>query len=154
MAEVKGENRSNIDAEPSVKIDSALNKARVRMIYDKYTSVGVLAIGDDILMGEEIPAGAKILDVWVKHDDFGTTGDFDIGYNASADGGEAEDEDAFFAALDVNAAAGHSKMSDTDATVAGLGKVLSEPVQAKIVPTEATTATGADVEMWILYTLD
>ncbi len=126
---------------------------RVRSSYDSYTFAAVLTTSDSLKM-MLIPQGARVVDLHVRSDDLGTTGLLNIGWDASADGGEAADADGFFAALDVKAAAIHTSILHAATSPAGLFKKFTEPVRVAIVPTENTTATSGDIELLLMYVLE
>lgn len=127
---------------------------RVRTIYDKYTFTAVIATTDALYMGVIIPKGARVLDVMVKCADLGTTGAFNIGWSASADGVEAAAATGFFSALDVNTAADIVLASQASAAPSGIFKKFAAPVQVVIVPSTITTATSGDVEIAVTYVID
>ena len=152
MATVKGANRTNIDAEPSVKVPPGERAGRLRLLYDSYTAPGALALNDVIQMGDLLPAGARVVNVVLKHDDLGTTGVADVGWAASAEGGEVADPNGFLAAVDLNAAANTVEMID-EAASAGMRKSFSESVQPEVLITTATDA-GGDLQLFIWYVTD
>jgi hypothetical protein len=70
----------------------------------------------------------------------------------SADASFAADPDAFFAALDINAAvvtAGHNDQEN----MVGLGKTFAQEVNVIATIVEATTAAGT-IETCIMYVVD
>ena len=152
MATIYGANATLRQNVPSEKIDSSDQGGRVRMIYDSYTSAGAIAINSILEMGDKVPAGARILDVWLNYTGASTVGTIEVGWAASADGGEAADENGFLAGQVVTTA-DCDKMSDVNAAVAGMGKKFSEPVQVQLDFTAASDAADT-YELFVLYTLD
>ena len=126
---------------------------RIRVAYDKYTFTAVIDTTDSLLV-MKIPKGARVLDCIIKFADLGSTGAFNIGWQASSDAVESADADGFFAAVDVNAAANVLSARDDAASPAGILKEFSAEVQVVIVPSTITTATSGDIEIFIEYVLD
>jgi len=152
MATVFGENATLRDSNiPSEKIRVQDQHGRMRIARDKFTLTAVLALNDVIRM-MKLPAGAKLYEAEINSDDLGTTGDLEIGWAASDEGGEAADQDGIFPTLDVNAAAvARQKMLNS---VPGFLKLFTEEVEVQIVATEATTAAVGNIELIIWYTVD
>jgi len=152
MATLFGENATKRDnTVPAVKIRVQDQHGRMRIAHDQFTLTSVLALNDEIIM-MELPAGAKVYEAELSSDDLGTTGDLDVGWAASAEGGEAADQDGLFAAIDVNAAAvARLKILNS---VPGFLKRFSEKVAIKIKATEATTAAVGDIKLTIWYVVD
>ena len=140
---------------PSAKAGNGEQGGRVRCIYDTYELSADLSAADVINMGGLIPAGARIIDVYLAFDDLDTTGGtLDVGWAASADGGEAADADGFLANADVATAADVFKMSDNLAFGAGQFKKFTEPVQATVTVDGDTDATSGTISLAILYIVD
>lgn len=151
MAEVYGVNATLRNNVPSEKIASGDHNSGIARSYDSYAFLAELDTTDTLYMNK-IPAGAKVVGIKVSCGDLGTTGLFNIGWGASADGGEAADADGFFAALDVKTAA--QSNSEMAYTVAGFNKEFSEEVQLEVVPTEITQAAiGEELHIEVLYVL-
>jgi hypothetical protein len=139
---------------PSQKIPAGEQAGRLRVAYDEYDLADSAALDTtDVIKFMEIPAGARIHEVILVHPDVGTTGDANLGWAASADGGETADPNGFLAAVDLNAAAGSHLMS-SQLGVPGKGKEFSEAVEVQLVPTEIFTAVVGIIKVTILYTLD
>ena len=110
-------------------------------------------------MGSLLPKGAKVLEVMIKSSDLGTTGAFNVGWQASAElsAGSpvvAASATGFFSALDVNSAADVQLASQLSAAPSGILKDFAAAVQVVIVPSTATTATSGDIEIAITYVVD
>lgn len=154
MATVYGVNADKILVDnPSNKASVGDQGGRMRVIYDTYEATGALSLNDVIVMGGLIPEGARIHEVVLAHDDLGTTGTLDVGWQASADGGEAADADGFIDGADVATAADTVKMTDNLPFAAGLFKDFSEPVQPAITVSTATDAAGT-ISLAIYYSVD
>lgn len=156
MATFYGKNATRLlQDQPKQLADIGETNGRVRMLYDKFDLSAVLATTDKLLMGAKIPKGARIVDVILKSTDMGTGGDFNVGWEASEDGAELADEDGFFAAIDVNAAATKASMvANAAGNLAGLFKKFAAEVQPSITPSESGTATTGTVELAILFVID
>lgn len=137
--------------EPSQKIEVNEQGGRMRVAYDEIEVSANLAIDDELLLGK-IPAGAKVYDVKVNIPTaFGTTGAADIGWKASAEGGEAEDRDGFIAAQALTSAGAASAQ---DGNPAGLYKKFSEAVDVMAKLTAATDGAAGKLQVVIMYALD
>lgn len=153
MADFYGANYTKTDINvPSEKINDGEFGGQVKIAYDSYSFGAAITTADALYM-MKLPAGALVLDVIVKCDDLGTTGDFNIGWQAGAGGLEVADADGFFAALDVNAAAITVRASDVVAPSAGLLKRFAEEVQVVVVPSENTTATSGSIQIAVEYVI-
>ena len=152
MAELFGLNATKRDVDvPSQKIDVQDQHARMRVAKDSYTLLAELAQDDTIVM-MELPAGAKVYDVQFSSPDLGTTGELDIGWQASPQGGEAADPNGLMDGIDVTSAVERQQILSTDA---GYLKEFTEKVKVEIVATTATDAgTGLEVELAIYYVVD
>ena len=142
-----------VDA-PRNLLDAGEGGGKIKVLLDSRTFTAVITTTDSLRMGGPLPEGATVLDVILQHPDLGTTGDFNIGWEASADGGEAADADGFGAAVDVNAAAGSYSMREDQPQAAGMYKKFTEPVQPVIEPSENTTATSGTIDLAIYYIVD
>lgn len=76
----------------------------VKLLFDKYTLLADLAVGDTILLGK-LPAGARVLSAVLKSADLGGSCTIDLG--VSSNGTEAADQDGFIAAADLSGQASH-----------------------------------------------
>jgi len=138
---------------PAEKANVGEVGGRLRVIYDSFTSTGVITIGSVVNMGGKIPAGARVLDVKIVSTELGTAGDLDVGWAVSADGVESASADGFFADIDVNAAAVSYSMFEDSSASAGMGKKFASAVQPVVSFPEASTAAGT-VTMIIEYVVD
>jgi hypothetical protein len=144
---------------PSEKIGPGEQSGRLRVAYDSYTFSAALTTSDALYM-MKIPKGARVIDVIVDSDDLGTTGDLNIGWEASPEldssgsAVEAADADGFFAALDVNAAALVTSINKVGTSTAGYLKKFDAEVQVVIVPSENTTATSGSIALTVLYVVE
>lgn len=161
MATFYGENATKIlNTNPPQMAGIGDMGGRMRVLYDKFTFSAVLTTTDKLYMGGKLPKGARIIECYVKSSDLGSTGDVNIGWEASEELSngttvEAADPDGFFAALDVNAAALKTSMiASSFGNIASLMKKLAGAVQPVIVPTEDTTATSGSLEVAIVYVID
>lgn len=155
MATLYGVNADKILVDnPSAKVSVGDLGGRMRALYDTYELTGDLSASDVIKMGGLIPEGARVHEVILAFDDLGTTGALDVGWEASADGGEAADVDGFIDGADVNSAADVVKMSDNLAFGAGQFKEFSEAVQPIVTVATDTDATSGTISVAIYYTID
>ena len=101
MAEYKGSNATNIAA--GKKIWGGEINGRVKVLHEKITLTGDLAVNDTIL-GPKLPANAMVVDAYVRIPaTLGATGIVSLGHGASVDASGAAitlDADAFVAAAD------------------------------------------------------
>jgi len=153
MADFFGANATLRDSNvPSDKIRVQEQHGRMRIAHDTHTFAAELTTADKLIM-MELPAGAKIYDVEINTDDLGTTGIFNVGWEASSEGGEVADPNGLYSLLDVKAAA-NDRLRIVN-TVAGFLKRFSEKVRVVIVPTENTdVATGQSLDLTVWYTVD
>ena len=153
MADFFGANATLRDSNvPSDKIRVQEQHGRMRIAHDTHTFAAELTTADKLIM-MELPAGAKIYDVEINTDDLGTTGIFNVGWEASSEGGEVADPNGLYSLLDVKAAA-NDRLKIVN-TVAGFLKRFSEKVRVVIVPTENTdVATGQSLDLTVWYTVD
>ncbi len=141
---------------PESKIHQGEQRGRVRLAYDKYDlSVDAATVATtDVIYMQKIPAGARVIDAWLKFGDLGTTGTCDIGWQASSAGGETADADGLFAAVDMKTAADALVGMNSVASPPAMFHLFTEEVQCVIVFSEATTATTGTIELGILYVID
>lgn len=150
MATLYGVNADKILVDnPSQKANVGDQGGRLRVIKDKFSLSADLSAADVILMGGLIPAGAMVHNVVLKYDALGA-GTLDVGWQASAAGGEAADADGFIDGAAVTNAGG-DQMAGT--AVDGMFKEFSEAVQAAVTVATDTSATSGDIELAIYYTL-
>ena len=96
MASVKSVNITNLDASPSVMIDSNNSSSPIMVWHDTYEASS-LGSGSDITIGR-IPAGASIHDVILKCDALGGSSTLKVG--------DSGDDDRYLAAVGTWNAAG------------------------------------------------
>ena len=145
-------------AEPQVKNDVSLQHGRLRYLSGTYTIPAADIAGTSAIMKLfKIPKGARVIEALLSSDDLGTTGDLNVGWAVSEETDEndvvleAADEDGFFVATDVNAAAiARTAMAST---VAGYRKKFAATVDLQVQPSEITTGAG-DIFVEIYYVLD
>jgi len=144
MANLDGSNYAKINTTvPSVKTPSGESDGRKRIIYDSYdVSAASLAGGDVLRMGSKIPAGARVLSCKAYFSaSLAATSDIDIGWAASAEGGEAADPNGFMDAVDASSA-GTDESAVGDA---GHLKKFPESVQLQATVITATTPTSSGI---------
>lgn len=134
-------------AEPAVKNDVSLQHGRLRYLSGTFTIPSGDIIGTSaIIKLFRLPKGARVIEALMSSDDLGTTGDLNVGWAAGAELDEndavieAADEDGFFVALDVNAAA--VSRTAYASTVAGFRKKFAAAVDVQVQPSEITTTDG------------
>src|SRR5262245_28101585 len=132
MANKYGVNATKRDVNvPSDKIAPGDYSGRVRVLYDEYTFTAALATTDTLYL-QKIPKGARVIEAVCMFDDLGSTGTFDIGWQAGATAAEAASSQGLFASLDVNSAADVIKMSNNAASPVGMFKEFTEEVQVVV----------------------
>ena len=142
MSDQKGKNRTLLTNKPTERADVTEMHGRVRTSYDSKTLTSELAIGDKLEMGN-LPRGAKLLGVKIKHDDLGTTGILKL----SADGND------LVTGIDVKAAADVKDLPSAFAD--DLPKDIVNDGPMTLEATEATDAgTGKVIELWAEYVVD
>lgn len=154
-SEVKGAHRTNLDANPSLKVAASDQKAPIRVLYDSYAidSADEIGTSGSILM-MTIPKGARIIDSEVNAPASGGTGEAQIGWKESAESAaESADADGFYTSDQFDpgdAAIVRKKLANTEAAY---GKTFSEAVDVVFDITEVTADAGGDTwELYILYT--
>jgi hypothetical protein len=143
--------------EPQEANDVSLVGGRLRYMSGSFTAAAIIDTTDKVFLGR-LPKGARIIEVLFSSDDMGTTGDFNVGWDASPEEGEdgstleVADADGFYAALDVNTAA----ISRTAyvSTVAGFRKRFAGKVDIVVAPSEITTNASGAFFIEIYYVLD
>lgn len=139
---------------PSVKLDNTLHHGGIKRAYASYTvpSANELTTSDELYL-MKLPKGARVIDGAVNAESDGTTGQFNIGWQAN--GSDAADADGFFVgstSVDVGAGAVDVKMPKTRP---GYNKKFAAETIVSLVPAEDTTDYGTkviEVELW--YVLD
>ena len=151
MASFFGDNATLRDVNvPAEKISVKDQHGRVRVAHDQITLAAILA-ANDVVNLMELPAGAKVFEVEFSTDDLGSTGVIDVGWEASADGGEVADANGFFSGLDVTSVIARQKIANT---LPGFLKTFSEKVRVQLIATTATTATAGVIKVTIYYVVD
>ena len=149
MANLDGVNYAQINtAVPATKITPGEADGRKRIIFESYDVADAVLAGSDVLrMGAEIPAGARVLACNVYFTaSLAATSDINFGWAASADAGEAADDNGLLDAVDASSAG-------TDATAvgdAGHLKVFTESVQIEATVVTATTPTATGILYLVL----
>tara|TARA_R100001082_G_scaffold111080_2_gene93242 strand:- start:10580 stop:11020 length:441 start_codon:yes stop_codon:yes gene_type:complete len=146
MASVKSVNITNLDASPSVMIDSNNSSSPIMVWHDTYEASS-LASGSDITIAR-IPAGATIHDVIVKADALGGSSTLKVG--------DSGDDDRYLAAVGTWNAAGQCQSMLAGSTaantaVAGLGYKVSASTDLKIT-TGGATISGT-IYFWVYYSI-
>lgn len=153
MAELYGNNYklAYVDV-PAKQIGVGEQAGRKRILFDSHTFAGAVnAIGDIIKIGK-LPKGARVLEAVLVSDSMGTTGIFDLGWAASADGLELADANGFISGAD---AGGQAVKALSAVSNPGLAKKFLSEVDVQLELTEATDgALGDSVKVWIEYILD
>ena len=145
MASVKSVNITNLDASPSVMIDSNNSSSPIMVWHDTYEASS-LASGSDITIGR-IPAGATIHDVILKCDALGGSSTLKVG-DSGDDNRYLEAVGTWNAAGQVQSMLGGSTAANT--AVAGLGYKLSAATDL-IITTGGATISGT-IYFWVYYT--
>jgi len=146
MASVKSVNITNLDASPSVMIDSNNSSSPIMVWHDTYEASS-LASGSDITIGR-IPAGATIHDVILKCDALGGSSTLKVG-DSGDDNRYLEAVGTWNAAGQVQSMLGGSTAANT--AVAGLGYKLSAATDL-IITTGGATITGT-IYFWVHYSM-
>ena len=152
MAEYKGSNATNIAA--GKKIWGGEISGRVKVLHEKITLTGDLAVNDTIL-GPKLPANAMVVDAYVRIPaTLGATGIVSLGHGATVDASGAAitlDADAFVAAADGGGAASMTRIS----TEAGLLKRFYAETDIFATCTEVTASgTGKVIEFVVMFVID
>tara|TARA_R110002012_G_scaffold52547_2_gene134889 strand:- start:5026 stop:5466 length:441 start_codon:yes stop_codon:yes gene_type:complete len=146
MASVKSVNITNLDASPSVMIDSNNSSSPIMVWHDTYEASS-LASGSDITIGR-IPAGATIHDVILKCDALGGSSTLKVG--------DSGDDDRYLAAVGTWNAAGQVQSmlggsTAANTAVAGLGYKVNSATDLKIT-TGGASITGT-IYFWVHYSI-
>ena len=138
---------------PTVKVPACEAGGRVRHLYDAYT----VGAGDDfgtsgLVKLMTIPKGARVVGMQLVCPDLGTTGQFEVGWAASAESGaEIADPNGFFTTVTATSAVD----SNMSGALPGWNKTFSEAVEVQIDFTQATdVAAGLTIKISLLYVLD
>lgn len=158
MATTNGLNAQLFQNVPSDKIDVTEQHGRIRILKDERTLVGELASGDIIRIGALLPAGAMVISARMQSPQLGSgggNGELDLGWLASADGGEVADPNGFLDQIEVGSAVANQAMEDQATIPAGYLKKFTESVQVVVTANETTDAgIGDKITVSIMYTVD
>lgn len=157
MADLYGQNyKAKYVTVPESKIPKGEQAGAIRLAYEKYdlATLGVTVAITDTLYMQKIPAGARILDAWLKFPDFGGSGTVDIGWQASLDAVETADADGIFSAIDMKTAADCLLASQDDASPVVVFRQFASEVQVVATFTEALNAVTGSIELGIAYVID
>lgn len=149
MANVNGVNYAKTIAVPATKINQGELNGRVKVLKEKYSLSAALTAADVILC-PKLPAGALVLDAYIRSGDMGGTGQFSVGYLAN--GTDAADADGFINNVDAGDAAAFKRVTG-DAAETGILKRFASETQVSITVEETTTAISGDVEIVIFFVL-
>jgi hypothetical protein len=165
MATQKSDIITNLDATPPVYANAGQHSVPLRASFGTFEAAALLPINEVVLIAR-LPARGYLVSCKFGFDDFGTTGDFDIGFYASTQNGAAGaalDIDAIAADVDVNAAAvalteyrySALDLNTADDPIWDLATLSAAPdydyIDIAITVPEATTA-GGTITWEILYT--
>ncbi len=141
MAAVKGVNITNLDATPVVLPDAREWHGRLRVQYDTYEA-SALTAGSSITMAR-LPAGARVYDIIVHHDDLGTA-------SGTLEVGDAANSARFLAAF-ATGSAGSRSMSAND-VIDGVGYEYT--TETDIIITTAGASITGTIKMLVFYATD
>lgn len=145
-------------AKPSEKVPPGEFHGRRRVLRDEYVLVGeTSSVGlnaTDTILGPKLPAGARVLDAWVKVDkSVGATGIFDLGY--AANGVDVLDADAFVTGADAGGQAAFERACDGQVN-AGIDKKFTVETQLLVTCTEVMDDSVVDavLSFCVEYVID
>lgn len=166
MATVKGINETLRTNVPKSQIPSGEQAGVKRVMYDKYVYATNSVLADVIQFGF-LPKGARVLEAYVKGNDWGTAGKIDLGWAASVEldangvALEAASSTGFLSAKTLQSTGGDGvrcsigPAGDNVAPSAGVLKSFAGAVQIQAVVNEASNVgTGAQVEVVIEYVVE
>ncbi len=166
MATVKGVNETLRTNTPSSKIPSGEQAGVLRVMYDTY-SYATNSVLNDVIQFGFLPKGARVLNAYVKGNDWGTAGKIDLGWAASAELDstgtvlEAASSTGFLSAKTMQSTGGDGvscdigPAGDNVAPPAGVLKSFAGAVQIQAVVNEASNVgTGATVSVVIFYVVE
>jgi hypothetical protein len=143
LGEVKAANVTLKEQEPIEKISASQEYGRLRVLYDSYAIDSADEFGTDGLIRLfKLPKNCRLLEFEVSMPASGTTGIFNIGWAAGADGDEAADSSGIISAVDPGAAAVDRQKMLSGAT--GYMKLFAEEVEVQADCTQATEDAGGD----------
>jgi hypothetical protein len=149
MATLKGDNRTNADASPAVKLDVRDQHGRMRVARDEITLSAELAAADTIQM-MKLPAGAKVYECILDNEAIDSN-DVDVGWEAGSS--EAADPNGLLDAVDMTSAA-RTKMSDTQG-LPGQYKKFDEEIQITITVNDlSTNGDTKKIQLEVHYVVD
>lgn len=148
MSEFKAANYTSSRSDvPSSKISAKEYGGVVRRLYDSYTLAAEITTSDTILAGV-LPKGAKIVDARFYAPSDGTTGQYQMGWQAN--GVDAADADGLFDNTDLDTGAG-AVDAKLQADKAGWNKELGAETTLEISVSENTTASDTDTLEWEVF---
>lgn len=125
---------------------------RERVLYVEAVIGQAVADVADTVSFCKLPKGARVTGWKILSPSLGSTGIFDLGHKASADGSIVADTDAFGTGLD---AGGQAVLGQPTASDAGLFKKFDQEVDVIATFTEATTAaTSPVIKLMLHYVID
>ena len=141
---------SRVD-EPASKINVKEQHGKLRRLYDSYLLAAEITTADTIVAGV-LPKGAKIVNARFVAPTDGTTGQYELGWQAN--GVDAADADGLFAAAEIDTGGGaiDSKMLGT---ANGWNKEMGAETTLEISVAENTTASDGDLLEWeVIYVIE
>jgi len=156
MATVYGANSTKVRTGPTGEniLSTGLAGGRVRCMYDSY-ECAALASGSVIEMGQELPVGAKILEIILHTDNLQNSTTLAVG--------DYEDADRYLDAVDCGSAEVTKMMGTTTGNIDGRGYEIDETYTGKTVGSGTdrqitiTTGTGeatGTIKLIVLYVID
>jgi hypothetical protein len=149
MASVKGTELTNIDATPTIKVDSEVAGGKLRVFHGTYEAA-TLASGSDISIAR-IPTNATIHDVILKCDALGGSSTLKVG--------TAADDDLFIAATGTWNVAGQTQSilagSSTGvpiATITGVGHRTTAVTD--VIITTGGAAISGSIKCLVIYSVE
>ena len=149
MASVKGTELTNIDATPTIKVDSEVDGGKLRVFHGTYEAA-TLASGSDISIAR-IPTNATIHDVILKCDALGGSSTLKVG--------TAADDDLFIAATGTWNVAGQTQSilagSSTGvpiATITGVGHRTTAVTD--VIITTGGAAISGSIKCLVIYSVE
>lgn len=124
----------------------------IKLAYDSYTLTADLSAGDVIKL-MKLPAGARVLNVWLYFDAMGA-GTVHVGWEANSV--DAANSSGFLSSVAVTSA-GAQDMQGDQPTVAGIFKQFSPlggETQVSLTIATDTSATSGSYKVGIAYVID
>lgn len=147
MATVYGVNKTIIDAiTPSTVLDAGHAGGNVRCMLDSYVADGTETTGTIIEMGNELPVGAKIIDVLLTNHDASST----------LDVGTYEDVDIFIGAGAVSAVSRLDEVATAPGQNYEVDMTTASTPDNQIILTvgTATLTSGTIIRLAVMYTVE